>query len=96
MEEILKPMKLSANLQHLMKERRIALQLLSKQVAIPPSTIHGWLNGANPRAISELKRVADYFGITIDELCFSEDKKKSDNVIVGKLGDVELVLRKIK
>ena len=96
MEDIIKAMKLSANLQNLMKERRVPLKHLSKHVAIPASTIHGWLNGANPRAISELKRVADYFGITIDELCFSEDKKKSDNVIVGKLGDVELVLRKIK
>jgi transcriptional regulator with XRE-family HTH domain len=87
-------MKLTTNLQVLMKDKRISLIELSKEVDIPSSTIHGWLNGANPRNIAELKRVANYFHISIDELCFGEKVVHSDQVVVGKIGDVELILRK--
>ena len=88
--------KLSVNLQKIMKDNRVNLMELSKAVDIPNSTIHGWLNGANPRNIGELKRVADYFQISIDKLCFNDMSVETPEKIIASHGGVELIMRTIK
>ena len=92
-------MKLNENLKKLMSKRKIRLAELAKDVGLPKSTIHGWLNGAQPRSVLELNKVAKYFGLNIHELCFGEDDLQSvgkPEEVITQLNGVELVLRKIK
>lgn len=56
-----------ANLCGLMKKRGISSYKLAKDVGVHVSTVTNWRDGANPK-IEHLKLVADYFGVTVDEL----------------------------
>jgi transcriptional regulator with XRE-family HTH domain len=72
---------------------------LSKEVDIPKSTISDWLSGTNPRNIAHVKKVADYFEVSLDYICFGETKKNTeiseyhDEINAGVF---EVVLRRVK
>jgi transcriptional regulator with XRE-family HTH domain len=95
-------MELDKNLKNLMTAKNLKLAHLAKSVGIPKSTIHGWINGARPRDIIELNKVANFFGLNVHELCFGKDIKKTNvkNVkeeeVISRLGEIELVLRRVK
>lgn len=89
-------MKLDKNLKKMMESKKLSLKNLSDHVGVPSSTIHGWLNGAAPKSLVDLKKIADFFKVSIDELCFGVPEKSVHVVrerVVGDLGTVELVLR---
>ncbi|QDK43195.1 hypothetical protein DOM21_17380 [Bacteriovorax stolpii] len=65
---------LNRNLRLRTKERKITIKTLSKKTGIPLQTIHGWLGGVSPKNITQVKKVATFFGTTIDELCFKEQE----------------------
>jgi len=49
-----------------------------------------------PKSLVDLKKIADHFGVSIDELCFGSMEKKAvflKERVVGDLGNIELVLR---
>jgi transcriptional regulator with XRE-family HTH domain len=95
-EQRLDQMKLDKNLKKMMLTKKLSLKTLSGQVGVPPSTIHGWLNGAAPKSLVDLKKISDFFGISIDELCFGAAEKNLTVIresVIGDLGTVELVLR---
>ena len=48
------------------KERKISVARLEKEVGLGNATIRGW-EKSSPNS-ANLKRVADYFGVTVDEL----------------------------
>ena len=96
-------MKLQSILKTLMKENDISTTALAKSLDIPISTLHGWLQGAEPKNIGQIKKVADYFSITVDELCFGISGKvgKSEQSIESfsdeiNAGVFEVVLRRVK
>lgn len=62
----------SQNLRRLMEERRIRLSHLAQETEIPKSIVHSWMYGGNPRDLIALKQLADYFSISIDEICFGD------------------------
>lgn len=57
---------------------------VAKDVGITSKSVTGWKNGALPRN-STLKKLADYFGITVEELM---DTKK-EPAGMGELDDVK-------
>ena len=63
---------LSSQLKELLHRNECSLSDLAKDTEIAPSTLHGWLNGLEPKSVIKLKRVADYFGVTVDNLCFGD------------------------
>jgi transcriptional regulator with XRE-family HTH domain len=65
-------MKFSKNLNDYLKKKKLSIHELSRLMDVPVSTIHGWLNGAEPKKITDLKKVSNFLGLTIDELCFDE------------------------
>lgn len=95
-------MKLNEILTKLMKEADISPTKLSKATNVPLSTLHGWMQGIEPRSISQVKNIADFFGINIDYLCFGKDPfEDSNNPIIQyeneiNAGTFEVVLRKVK
>ncbi len=52
------------------KEKGISLSALEKAVGLGNATIKGW-SGSSPK-VDNLKKVADYFGCTVDELLKEE------------------------
>jgi transcriptional regulator with XRE-family HTH domain len=64
------------NLRWLMDERRIRLSHLAHEIEVPKSTIHSWMYGGQPRDLVALKKVADYFSISVDEICFGDTTQK--------------------
>ena len=75
---------LSKRLNDLMKEEQISQNALSTKLAINKSTIHNWLNGVLPQPLFALCKIAYFFEISLDELCFGrkiEPKRKEPLVI---------------
>lgn len=59
------------NILRLCKERNITISRLEKDVGLGNATVRGW-EESTPK-VDNLKLVADYFGVTVDELLKEED-----------------------
>lgn len=66
-------LKLANVLKRLLKERSLSLRDLAKATNIKPSTLSGWNNGVSPRDLTEVRRCAQYLGISMERLLFDED-----------------------
>lgn len=67
-----------ANVSRLCRERGISIARLERDLGIGNATIRNW-NVSSP-TVDKLKRVADYFGVTLDELLQkTEPKDKKEN-----------------
>jgi transcriptional regulator with XRE-family HTH domain len=87
-------MKLAHNLKLVMAQRRITLSELSRATKIPKSSLSDWIAGAPPRKLDQVKRVADHFEMSLDDLAFgdldedsdSKPKKKTEKLTEDALG----------
>lgn len=62
-------MNFTEKLDTLMEERRINKSILSKESGVPYTTIVGfYTKGYDKTKLSTLKKIAQYFGVTLDEL----------------------------
>lgn len=57
---------LATKIRALCRERKISVAQLEEKTDIGKNSIYDW-NRVNP-AVDKVKRVADFFGITVDEL----------------------------
>ncbi len=91
-------MKLNKTLKRLLNESELSATELSKLTDIPLSTLHGWINGVEPKSISQLKKIADFFDVSLDFLCFGEPKSKNIKDFGGdiSIGNYEVILRRIR
>lgn len=98
-------MHLRENLRKLIVQNGMTVVHLSRSTKIPLQTIHGWLAGSEPKSLKQLKKIADFFEISIDQLCFNSPsntiKKNQKNRIEEfqdeiNAGTFEVVLRRIK
>lgn len=94
--------KLKENLKKLVKAKDISIAHLARETDIAPQTLNNWLAGAEPRNLNQIKSVADYFKISVDELCFGFGTKPSKKNSFQDYSDeinagvYEVVLRRIK
>ena len=96
-------MKLQAILRQLIKAKAMTIAGLSKKTKVPAQTIHNWLSGVEPKSLNQIKAVADFFGVTVDYLCFGIEetpknecdplKYHSDEINAGVF---EVVLRRVR
>ncbi len=99
-------MKLKENLKALMEANGITLTELSKRTNVPKQTIHNWLCGTEPKSLNQIRAIATFFKLSIEELCYGDEKKKTQkkhepNPIEEhedeiRAGVFEVVLRRIK
>lgn len=61
------------NVFNLCQRKGISISKLEKEMGFGNSTIRGWANSSP--TVEKLKAVADYFGVTVDEL-LSDDGNK--------------------
>ncbi len=65
-------MKFSNNLKKYLENTDLSLNELAKKLSVPVSTVHGWINGVEPKSVQDIRKVSDYLGVSVDELCFGE------------------------
>ncbi len=90
-------MKIIVILKRLLREQDMTVAQLSRQLSIPRQTLDNWLSGQEPRSLKQVKKVAEYFGVSLDYLCFGEEEEKIQEY--GQeinAGVFEVVLRRIK
>ena len=91
---------LKENIKYLCYEKGITTAQLARATGIAPQTLNNWLSGQEPRNLNQLKKVSDYFSITLDKLCFGDASIKDDTF--GQYaeeinaGTFEVILRKVK
>ena len=62
----------------LLQERGITAYRVSMDTGVPQSTLSGWKQGLSRPKYESMRKIADYFGVTVDYLTGkSEEKKKS-------------------
>ena len=74
---------------------------ISKGSAVSISTLHEWLAGRSPRNPLQIKAVANFLGVTLDELLFDESPKlktqsSNTNQIETLEGLFEISLRRVQ
>lgn len=85
-----------------MNSNDLTLAKLSKATGVPKQTIHNWLTGIVPNNLSHVRKLAEYFNMSIEELCFGEPPKASSDINIKVFQDeinagvFEVVLRKVK
>lgn len=92
-------MELKTILKKLIKEQDITITALSRATKVPLQTLHGWLQGSEPKSLKQVKKVADYLEVDLDYLCFGVEPKKqsfSDYQEEINAGIFEVILRRVK
>ena len=62
---------LATKIRKLCRERQISVAILEEQTGIGKNSVYEW-DKSNP-SVDKVKRVADYFRVTVDELLREED-----------------------
>lgn len=87
-------------LNELIKLKRLTLREISKGTGIPSSTIAEWQNGRSPRNPAQVKKVADFLGVSLHYLLFAnEDNQEPLQKIIKEeffTGTYEITVRKIQ
>lgn len=91
---------LARNLKQALKSKDMTAAQLSRATQVPAQTINNWLAGLEPRSMSQVKKIAQYFDMSLDQLAYGEvhtDRNKledyRDEIMAGTF---EVILRKIK
>lgn len=92
---------LAQNLKRLLKDQDLTVAQLSRATKVPSQTLNNWLVGLEPRSMGQVKIVAQFFGMSLDELAYGEKPKSSplklkdyeDEIYAGVF---EVVLRRKK
>lgn len=74
-------MNFSENLRRLRKAKDIKQEALAEAMNVSRQTVSKWENGTAMPDFKKLNALAEYFGVTMDELlAFSNDKNNNDNI----------------
>ncbi len=93
-------MKLKLQLSALIRQRGVTITTLAKTTKIPAQTIHNWLAGSKPRDLDQVKRVADYFQVSLDFLAYGTDRDQTASSEIERhkdeinAGVFEVILRR--
>lgn len=94
-------MELKSILKALLKEEGISISQLAKRTKVPVQTLHNWLSGVEPRSLKQVRKVSDYFEVSLDYLCFGVRRENQSDDIESyteeiNAGVFEVVLRRVK
>lgn len=94
-------LELASKLKKLLKEQDLTVAQLSRATKVPAQTLNNWLSGLEPRSMGQVKSVAQFFEITLDEIAYGEIKVKDQNKLNQYSDEIyagifEVVLRRKK
>lgn len=52
--------------EELLRNKNVTAYRISKETGIPPSTFSDWKTGKSKPKVDKLKKIADYFNVTIE------------------------------
>ena len=79
------------NLQALMSAKGISRRKLAKECGISPSAVNSWFNrSAENISFQTLKKLSDYFGISIEELVHGKQRRREITFSSNTYTDAEL------
>lgn len=79
------------NLQALMSAKGISRRKLAKECGISPSAVNSWFNrSAENISLQTLKKLSDYFGISIEELVNGRKRRREITFSSSAYTDAEL------
>jgi transcriptional regulator with XRE-family HTH domain len=90
---------LDKNLKKLLQKKGITAAQLARDTKIAPQTLNNWLSGYEPRSLLQLRRVADYFEVSVDYLAYGISPSRSAIQEFNEeinAGVFEVVLRRVK
>lgn len=91
-----KELKLAQNLHQQMMRNSLSISKLARIVGLNKSTLHNYCNGVVPSNIHSLKKIADLFGMTIDELIYGKNSAIQDqHVIEGLPGLYNIKIKRL-
>ena len=93
-------MELARILKELCENRGVTISMLSRRTGVAQQTLHNWSSNVKPKNITQVKKVAEFFNVSLDYLCFGTEIKVP-NTITAHSDDInagvfEVVLRKVK
>lgn len=89
--------RLAENLNRLMKEKKIAMSTTAKKTSINRSTLHSYCNGVIPKHVITVKKLADFFGVTFEELLFGYNEAQSESKPSRRIeGQYVITIRELK
>lgn len=95
-------MKLKACLIRLLEIHDMTAASLSRKSGVPKQTISDWLAGRKPRDLEQVRKVAQVFQMTVDELCFEGQRSDASSLINSSIGSdwitgiFEIKIRRVK
>ncbi len=101
-KELIMKILIAQNLKRLLYENDMTVAQLSRATKVPPQTLNNWLSGLEPRNLRQVKQIAEFFRLTLDDFVYgSVDKKISGSTIEDYKDEIfagvfEVVLRKKK
>ncbi len=86
-----------------LNENGISISALARSTGISRKTLENWLDGRRPQNIEQVKRVADFFALSVDEICFGPSIRRTESRTELEqyrdeinAGVFEVVLRRVK
>ncbi len=76
------------NFEKLLKENGTSVYRVAKETKIPPSTFSDWKSGRSAPKSEKLMKIADYFGVSLEELIggsIAEASRKKQIPIIGEI-----------
>lgn len=67
---------IGSTLKELLKHRRMTLKEVSKATSVPASTLSEWLNNRSPKNPDQVRKVAQYLGVSLHYLLFGEEDRE--------------------
>lgn len=96
---------LTQNLKKLINNDDLTVAQLSRATKVPSQTINNWLSGLQPKNMNQVKAVANYFKLSLDELVYGETNQKVKKSCIDPIseheddinaGVFEVILRRVK
>lgn len=73
-------MVLKEKLKELLKAKDMTASQLSRKTGIAKTTVSDWLAGSPPKDVRQVKKAADFFGVSVDFLCFGREPVPRESV----------------
>ena len=88
-------MQLAKRLRQLVGQHQLTIPELSRHTGVPVNTLHNWLSGQAPRKLEQVKQVAEFFNVTLDDLIFGQEIRIEPTKLPELLmtGQYEIVIR---
>ena len=68
-------------LKKLMKGQNLTIRQLSEQTGVPEGTIKTYLRGAHPRNITDVRKIAKLFNVSLEHIFFGEEDAASPKTL---------------